>query len=391
MTTYITYQCTICRKTKDSARDTTRAVLNVCSITPGCSGRLLIVAEKSQADAYNPASKLASGPNDRLENAVPIEQEQSTFLSTSDFGSLTIAIKYLTGAPLDSVKLKVTQRKLNDVQYQQYVFRPSASTDRIPHTASTKDISGKFLRFDATAIAENRVSVLVNGVPRTVGAGASGISLQPNLVMFNSNVAAGSTVTVIVYSEQVTTENTLEFERNAVAQNTDTRFGSWSNIKRIDFVDVDGKLPDGNTTGGWYLYSCTLLSNIPYNTKVRIDSVRNSAGAVIKSGSSLADVRFLMASAPYRHVDRYYNFIIGADSLNGDYLLTSTTTGFLQLSANTKIIREIYPPIEIRNSRIISLGAPAESDFIVPDDYANTNGTDTEIASLVSTKIIGPI
>jgi hypothetical protein len=389
MTTYITYQCTICRKTKDSARDTTRAVLNVCSITPGCSGRLLIVAEKSQADAYNPASKLASGPNDRLENAVPIEQEQSTFLSTSDFGSLTIAIKYLSGSPLDLVKLMVTQRKLNDVQYQQYVFKPTAPTNRIPQTTSTKDISGKFLRFDRAAIDENRVSVLVNGVPRTIG--PSDISLQPNTVNFSSNVAAGSTVTVIVYSEQVTTENILEFERNAVAQNTDTRFGSWSNIKRLDFVDADGKLPDGNTTGGWYLYSCTLLSNIPYNTKVRVDSVLNSAGTVIKSGSSLADVRFLMASAPYRHVDRYYNFIIGADSLNGDYLLTSTTTGFLQLSANTKIIREIYPPIEIRNSRIISLGAPAESDFIVPDDYANINGTDTEIASLVSTKIIGPI
>jgi hypothetical protein len=289
MATYITYQCTVCRKTKDSEKDTLRAVPNVCSITPGCNGRLLVISEKSQYEAYNPVSKLSGDPNERLVNPKALPQSESIFLSTSGFGSLTLAVRYNSGSPENSIKLRLSQRKLNDVSYQQYVFKTTESTSVIPQSESNKDISGKFLRFNNAAILENRVSVVVNGVQKIVGTDANEISLAPNTVNFNSAIPAGSTVSVIIYSEQVTTQNDLVFERNDVLNNTGSSYGSWANIKRIDCAD---------SIGDWYLYSCTFLSSLSYSVKIKVESVLDTSGNILKIGDELSDIRFMLATAP---------------------------------------------------------------------------------------------
>ena len=380
MASYITYQCTVCRKTKDTEKDTIRAVLNVCSITPGCSGRLLIIAEKTQLDAYSPSSKLASSPNERLENIVPIEESKSIMLSTSSFGSLTMAVRYDLESPDNILNVKVSQRKLNDVQYQQYVFRTTSSTTKIPQNESTKDISGKFLRFNSDIITQNRISVIVNGVPRVVGTDPTDIVLTPNTVTFNSAIPSSSTVSVIVYSEQVTTENFLSFERNDILRNTDPTYGAWTNIKRIDCSDKPGN---------YHLYSCTFLSNLSYNTKIKVEAVLTPSGQIVKSKNSLSDVRFLLASPPYRNSDRYYNFVLSADNLTS-YVLSSSSSGFQQLSIDTSLVTEIYPPIEIKNNRLVAPGIYS-SDYIIDDNYTNSEGTNLEVIVPVSKKIIGPI
>jgi hypothetical protein len=293
---------------------------------------------------------------------------------------LTLAVRYNSGSPENSIKLRLSQRKLNDVSYQQYVFKTTESTSVIPQSESNKDISGKFLRFNNAAILENRVSVVVNGVQKIVGTDANEISLAPNTVNFNSAIPAGSTVSVIIYSEQVTTQNDLVFERNDVLNNTGSSYGSWANIKRIDCAD---------SIGDWYLYSCTFLSSLSYSVKIKVESVLDTSGNILKIGDELSDIRFMLATAPYRHVDRYYNFIVSGDNLNS-YSLSTSSSGFLQLYVDSSLVTEVYPPIEIKNNRLVAPGIYA-SDYIVNDDYTNSAGTSLILTGLTSKKIIGPI
>ena len=369
---YVSYQCTICRKTKDMVEDARRVLPNICTITPGCAGRLLFLEETSEADILSPTSKLVDSAKDRLQNIIPVEKQESISLSTSSFGSLTAAIKWASTPP-QSIKLKLIQRKPYEVQYQQYIFRTASSTSSI--TPSTKDISGKFLRFDAAAVSESRVQVMVNGVVRTVGGSANQVILTPNTVTFNTAVAAASTVSVIVFSEQMTVERILNFDLNTVKMNTETRFGSWANVGKACLR------PRTFPNEDWLLYSCTFLTDVAYSTKSRIDSILSTAGSTLISGSGLADVRFLIARSPYSHSDRIYNFMMSADKLSTDYNLTSSSSGFIELSAPKMLLTEIYPPIEIKNSR---------NHFIVADTY----DSDQPVSSddyIVSTKIIGPI
>lgn len=381
MTNYITFQCTVCRKTKNSEKDILRVVPNVCTITQGCNGRLIVISEKSKADALNPSSKLAGSFNDVLDNPIPVEKINETNISTSEFGTVTAAVRF-TGTPPNSFYLKILQRKIDDVQYQQYVFKTTQSTTKIPETNSSKDISGRFLRFDSTAISENRVTVLLNGVVKEIGPDANEVSLEPNKVNFNTSIPSGSVVSVIVYAEQQTTVNTLEFIRNDVKSNTDLSFGSWANIKRIDFSD-------SGASGNWYVYSCVLLSNLVRNTAIRIDSVVDDTGLVIKNTNQLNDVRLLLASSPFSRVDRYYNFVIKADDLSSAYQLTTSQTNLLQLIVNSSFITEIYPPIEIKNKRQLAPGI-FSSDYIIPDTYESQSSV-IENTRLQSVNIIGPV
>lgn len=373
-TKYVSYQCTVCRQSKDIVEDSYRVLPNLCTITPGCSGRLLFVGEKSQSDVLSPSSKLVNSPNDRMLNPIPLEKQESISLSTSSFGSLTIAVKWSTTA-LQSIKLKLIQRKAYDIPYQQYIFRTVGSTTSI--TPSTKDVSGKFLRFDAAAISEKRVQVIVNGVTRDQGSLPNQVVLAANTVTFNTAVPAASTVSVIVFSEQTTIERILNFDLNSVKMNTDIRFGAWSNIGKASLRPSD--FPNEED---WFLYSCTFLTDISYSTKSRIDSVLNLAGDPVISGSNLSNVRFLLAQPPYSRLDRIYNFVVGVDKLSTDYNLLSSSSGFVELSTPKDNLTEIYPPIEIKNSR---------SHFIVADTYESVSSTATADQNLVSSKIIGPI
>jgi len=372
---YVSYQCTVCRKTKDSVEDPYRTIPNICSITPGCLGKLLFVSEKSQADVLSPTSKLIGTQSTNPENVVALKKEETVSLSTSNFGSLAIAILWPSGqTAVPAVKLKLTQRKAYEIKYQQYIFRTTALTSGI--SSSTKDISGKFLRFDTNAIQQKRVNILVNGVEKPIGSQPNEVTLTPNTVTFNNPIPASSTVSVIVYSEASTIERTLFFDLNSVKMNTDISFGSWANIGKA-------ALRPQNTGEIWYIYSCTFLSDISYSTKSKIDALLNTSDdSVIFSESELSNVRFLLANSPYSHVDRIYNFTVDADKLNDDYSITSSSSGFIQLSVPKEMATEFYPPIEIINSR---------GDYISSDDYSNIIQTTTLEKNIVSKKIIGPI
>jgi hypothetical protein len=54
MASYVTYQCSVCRRVKDSLKDDTRAAPNQCTITKGCSGRLFKIGESSTASTIAP-------------------------------------------------------------------------------------------------------------------------------------------------------------------------------------------------------------------------------------------------------------------------------------------------------------------------------------------------
>jgi hypothetical protein len=80
---------------------------------------------------------------------------------------------------------------------------------------------------------------------------------------------------------------------------------------------------------------------------------------------------------------------VSGDNLNS-YSLSTSSSGFLQLYVDSSLVTEVYPPIEIKNNRLVAPGIYA-SDYIVNDDYTNSAGTSLILTGLTSKKIIGPI
>lgn len=345
---YITYECTVCRRTKSFIRDNQRVVPNQCVITKGCLGRLAPLSESQEASS-TPAIAGVADWYPRGENKTTAEvstASQSILMSNSSSGALVIAVKSSDPASLPiQITLDVEQKKIGDVGFQQFTFKATAATTSI----SGRDLNGKNLRFDQLAIDEQRVVVRLNGVEISP-------VLEPSKVIFN--FPASSSVDVIVFNDVDVTKKTIFATRNKSLIPSLTK-GSWSNIDYVTRVLDDGTLTK------WYLYTADTIGDMTAG-KIK---VYTGNGAV-----------FLLSSTPYQSMDRYLSFIIPQEKLQDDFLI-SPVDGHFTISKD--LVDEIYPPFAI----------PLDS-YIVSDLYTVASSsaivTDTELVRLPSSKILGP-
>lgn len=182
MTLYTTYQCSICRRKKDIIKDDKRAIPNLCVITKGCGGRLFPVGETTSASATAQVAGLTDWyPRGTAFNADSIEievEKPPVKLSTTSTASITVAVSFASGVtPPQELSATLTQRKIEDISFQQYIF----NTSKPSNIFSGRDSTGNNLRFDTTAIYQGRVFVLVNGIPKFNG---EDLILTPNTVTF---------------------------------------------------------------------------------------------------------------------------------------------------------------------------------------------------------------
>lgn len=384
MTIYVTYQCSVCRRIKDSLKDKTRATPNQCNITKGCSGRLFKIGESNESSTVDPRSDLVDWyPRGQQQNIIPESaQAEPISLITSNSGVLTIAV-YQTAAEATArpnLKVKLIQRKTAEISYQQFLFK-------FPTTVlvvAGKDTTGKNLRFDQQSIDEGRVFVRVNGVARFSGNSANEVVLTPNKVTFNSEISADATIDISIYNEVDTVEKMLDFTANR-AFIVNANSGAWGNIRYVNEYDINGQLkPDR-----WWIYSCTNHGILAPASRIKFDEVYlDNADTVVVSKTELHKVRFLLASPPRANADRYLNFFVDCGELYKSFSLLTGNGTSVDISADANTLREIYPPLQLTQNPPYRVGS-----FVTPDvfTYDNSIISDTSQVRLTGKKILGPI
>lgn len=375
MANYITYQCSICRRSKDVLKDDNRALPNMCIITKGCQGRIFPINEKTFIDPVIPLTGITDWfpKGKEVSEIKPQTPQQSDInLSTSKIGTLTLAVR---GVQIDKVHLKVLERKIEDIDFQQYFYKLDQPTNTIPSIGGSikRDIYGKLLVFDEEAINDGRVMVLVNGVARFEGSSLDDLdSISPNNVSFNKVLPAGTVISVLVYAEKDVQEKNITFLLNSTKR---SRYGSWANVSAVR----DLNFYTGPVIDSWYVYTCETVTTILPNSRLKIVSLNNTAGTVLKSGNNLTDVRFLLASEPFSSADRYYNFIVDTQILRDSLFGYSIGEGIIKLGIEGEAVTEIFPPLKIYPSDFLS------------QDIVNLDAPPTDVNRLQGNKILGPI
>ena len=367
MTNYVKYQCTVCRRTKDIAQDNTRVQLSACIITKGCQGSLWIVGDIKEPQQTESVSGLVDwyprGTN-FSQNSDTEAGTVNTRLSGGDNGILFLAIKESEPLILNNSKIKLvlSQKRFDDISKQQYRFVGDGSS-----VLSGKDLTGKILRFNQAAIDESRVVVIVNGVRNT------GFTLSLDTVNFQtaSTPVIGSNIEVSVYEEKESIIRELAFSLN---NSSSTVSGAWGNIRYV----VD------NNNDKWWIYSSVEVNGLPPTARFKVESINTESDVPLLT--NLQNARFLLASQPFAHVDRYLNFYVSVAKLAENYQLTTTKNIVIEMYSSSPI-EELFPIYRLLPQPTAVLSSYLTSDVITTSSSITT---DTSAERLVGVKIIGP-
>lgn len=325
MNTTRAYKCTVCNKIKNIQNDPLRAVPNSCTITLGCSGSLNVLDTQGKILPDSESNWVARGKDLQIASA-PISEE-TTLMSVSSSGALTIAVKMsdLVALNTPNLSVKFEQRRIESVKFTQFVFMNTTATN----TISGKDSYGKNLRIDLTAFAEGRVRVKVNGVHRndfTVIAG------QNASVTFETTIATLSTVDIFVYLEKEVEGRTLTFVAN-YALSVNSLTGSWGNVKWIYLPD---KITKAETK--YWLFTSVSTGNIQPSSYARLVEV---------VGHELSNVEFLLAKKPFSHLDRYHLGTIRAIDLESSFSVFASNRSIRDFTVSPKLVTSTFPIIKI--------------------------------------------
>lgn len=368
-----TYQCTICRRLKRAELDNVRAIPDQCTITKGCKGILNPVS----GTPYVPPTKdlVDWYPRNKKPVIRVAEEEQPRVsMSCSPNGMLTIAM-LLTDAEAfayESLSIEFNQRLSSDVSTIEYNYLTFVTTQVI----SGRDLQGKILRFDQTAINEERVQVKVNGV------GSLTAQLSPNTVTFSPPLPPNSVVEVVVYATSPSTKVYMQFVLNHFA-NFAANSSAWTNIRWTeDVIKVPGKK--------WWVYSATSYGSASASAFLQLTQIvgkDSSDNLTLLSSSSLGfdNARFLLAAPPYGNADRYTQFYLSAAQMASDYKMQTAIATPPTAYVEYDTLIEAYPPLVLSHDTSVSF-----SSYIEPDQNT-AEGSTLSVPILTGNKIIGPV
>ncbi len=373
---YITYKCTVCKRSIDLLRDDSRVRPNYCVITKGCSGTLSAVGEADIGEILpdkDDPTLVDWYPRGSKPTPSTVQPDPSFPISTSSTGIISVALKEQQPTR-ESFILKVLERKVESIPYVQYIFRLANEAS----TVSGRDSQNRNLRFDQLAIDEDRIIVRVNGVERTTAAGE--ITLTPNLVTFSDDLSVGDTVDVYVYADKESVEKNITFLVNSKVEITNNT-GAWANIRYVE--DVSNGV---NAVNLWWCYTASNLQVISRSSRIKVIGLFESDGVT----PILADFLFLLASSPYYGVDRYLNFVVLPSVVSNDFLLKSSDVSPRELIVQQSLITEIYPPLKLRYSTISNQLSSFISEDVIPSATGSIQ-IDSTAERLRGTKVLGPL
>lgn len=390
MNRYITYQCTVCRRTKDVERDDKRAIPSGCTITKGCGGTLFKIGDKGFAEQTQPVAGVTDWYPRGTSPSKDTGRTASDYveMSVSSSGALVVAVKMTTAqaSAVSELTLKIQQRRVETIPFTQFIFRifktepvtQPGQAEVKTSVVSGRDSQGRNLRIDGTAQSEGRLRVRVNGVERTdYTVTATG---QTSSIRILEELTPESVIDIIVLNEKEVQEKELTFVTNRTIAVNDLS-GAWGNVRWVG--KLNPLLSQPNEERFW-LYTCTSTASIPSSARIKVIGLFDGATLIEPER-----VLFLLASTPYSHVDRYLGLTIPLTALQEDFaVLTSnkTTRDFTTDKAN---LVSVYPPL------MITRGYSAVSNSLTSDDVIPENSgaipTDSSTVLLTSTLINGPI
>lgn len=390
MNRYITYQCTVCRRTKDVERDDKRAIPSGCTITKGCGGTLFKVGDKGYAEQTPPVAGVTDwyprGTNPLPATAKP-EPEYVEFNSSSS-GAIVLAVKMTEAqaSAVSSLTLKMQQRRVETIPFTQFIFRifktetvTQPGQEEVKTTVvSGRDSQGRNLRIDSTAESEGRLRVRVNGVERTdYTVTATG---QASSISIPGELTPESVIDIIVLSEKEVEEKELTFVTNRTIVVNDLS-GAWGNVRWVDRLNP---LLSEPTEERFWLYTCTSTASLPSSARIKIVGLYND--------TELFDPQravFLLASTPYSHVDRYLGLVIPLQVLQEDFKILTSNKSSRDFTTDKTNIVSIYPPLRIKRGYTPQSQSLTSAD-VIPEN-SGTIPTDSSTVLLTSTFINGPI
>lgn len=378
MTTYVVYQCSICRRKKNIPRDDVRAMPNTCTITKGCRGNLFSISQTTERKLTQSVPGLTDWYPRGTSPLLPAAAETVSQVSmvTSPSSILSLAVNFGVVHEESTIIAKFIQQRPDDIPFQQFTFRLGTASSQISPLLANgligKDINGKNLRFDQAAIDEDRVKVRVNGIVVSAGTGTHEFSIVPNKILFNSSLSIGTVVDVSVYSEVDFVEKNITFTRNT-AVSAVTSASAWGNIASFELQRVGNAIPDIFT-----VYSSSTIGEL-LTSKMKLVGFYKENGIDVIGAPAL----FLLSSPPYQNVDRYFNFCVSTAKISESFLIDIVRQGEFDFLVDYSAVEELYPPIEL----IIN------ESYLKNDTFTTTAviPTDTSATRLSGTKIIGPV
>ena len=335
---YISYQCSVCRRKKDLPEDSHRALLNHCTITKGCLGRLFAVGESSTLTSTPPVAGLEDWYARGTEFITrPVTTAQTVDLSTSTNGALTLAL-FLTDAERTSIGTSIVAtfaaRRVDNISFTQFNYRINADGVTV---VSGADQTGVTMRFDQLAIDEDRVYVRVNGVTKFITAD---YTLTPNTVTFLTPLNTGDQVSVSVFSQQNTTTHTVIFTRNDAYTGIDVT--AWKNVEYLEHGTFDGT---DDSRARYVLWTADeqQFAALGISNRLRLLSLGN-----LTTSQLAAQGFFMLSKAPHGAPDRQLTFTVSCGALNEQFLLqVSSTEAGKMLLADGAALREFFPPLQL--------------------------------------------
>lgn len=380
--TYVAYQCSVCRRIKDVLQDNVRAAPNLCTITKGCLGNLFPIGTTSILTPTSPVDGLTNWyPRGENQTALPLQQKEQLIPLSNSSGNLITLALYLDDAVVAAnpeITLNFSEQLSQNVAYQQFTFATVASTAVI----TGQDSTGKNLLFSSSAITNNLVFVLVNGVARFPGTGAQDIVLSPNNVTFNTPLVGKNVVGIQVFSAATVIAKTLTFAANT-SPTIFEKAGAWNNIRWVREYDINGNLKSKR----WWLYSCLTVNELPSGARLILNDISGSNGQVLIANADLNLAIFLISAPPNDNPDRLLNFFIDCSVLAESYLLLSNFTTSIQLLVDGSSLTELYPPF-----LLVETTPTTSSSYIVADTFPTSDGiaSTTVITPITGSKILGP-
>jgi hypothetical protein len=349
---YITYTCSVCRRTKDIEQDSKRAAPNLCTITKGCGGRLINTGQTSVLTPTSPVAGLEDwyARGQRITSPAAEVVEDDVSIATSNEGAISLAVADSGGVMPETITMNLLQRKEGAVPFNQYTFRLTSALSVI----SGKDVNGRNLRFSTSNVEQGQVYVRVNGVINT------DVVLTQDTLTFPEALPSNSIVDVIVYLAPVYTAVSLIFTRNSSKILSVAR-GSWMNV---DYVQRWG----AGIKSKFILYS--------------VDLVNLGSGKMQFSNINFdGDCFFCLAAPPYEAPDRYYTFAVDCADITDFSLYVARDTNHMTVPAD--LVKEVFPLLQVPATGLIEADeAPAGASSLIQRDESTVRKQ--------TKKIIGP-
>lgn len=379
MNRYITYQCTVCRRTKDVERDNIRAIPSGCTITKGCVGSLFKVGDKGFANQTPPVAGVTDWyPRGTSPQSETLKKDpEYVELSCSSSGALVLAVKMtdVQASLTPSLTMKIEQRRVEAIPFLQFTYRVLMEGVTV---ISGRDSQGKNLRIDSTAQAEGRLRVRVNGV---ISSDFSvNASIQSASIKFGTALPLQSVVDIIIFNEKEVEDKELEFVTNRTIAVNDLS-GAWGNVRWVD--KVNPAIQTNNDERFW-LYTCTSTSKLPSVARIKVVGVYDNSSQLPTD-----DILMLMASSPYSHVDRYLGVFVPLAICHVDFNVLTSNKPTRDFTIERKYVQSVFPPLKIKRGYTPQTQSLTSAD-VIPEN-SGAIPTDTTAVLLTNKYVNGPI